>query len=136
MSSNVRNGYNPYSNEVQAPKRQQVANLLDLDDADPSPVHSSATVPSPAPASNQLQVQSPHGNTQADLLALSTSMLNIAESNYVPPKQIFMQASAAKGMEISGTFARRNGEMSMDITITNRAMQPISDFAIQFNKNT
>lgn len=41
----------------------------------------------------------------------------------------------AKGLEISGTFSRRQGHMYMDMTFTNKALQHMTDFAIQFNKN-
>uniref|UniRef100_A0A673W3Z8 AP complex subunit beta n=1 Tax=Salmo trutta TaxID=8032 RepID=A0A673W3Z8_SALTR len=42
----------------------------------------------------------------------------------------------AKGLEISGTFSRRQGQMYMDMTFTNKALQHMTDFAIQFNKNS
>ena len=35
-----------------------------------------------------------------------------------------------------GTFSRRQGQPYMDLTLTNRAMQPMGGFAIQFNKNS
>jgi hypothetical protein len=54
----------------------------------------------------------------------------------IRPKQVILPAKSAQGMEISGTFARRGGKIYLDITFTNRAMQPISDFQMQFNKNT
>lgn len=41
----------------------------------------------------------------------------------------------AKGLEVTGTFSRKNNQVVMEMTITNRAMQPMSGFAIQFNKN-
>lgn len=41
----------------------------------------------------------------------------------------------AKGLEISGTFSRRQGHMYMDMTFTNKALQHMTDFAVQFNKN-
>ncbi|CAG0916030.1 unnamed protein product [Notodromas monacha] len=55
---------------------------------------------------------------------------------YVPPKQVWVPAAKGKGLEVSGTFARRRGEVVMELTLTNRAMQPMSGFAIQFNKNS
>jgi hypothetical protein len=33
------------------------------------------------------------------------------------------------------SFAVQGGQTYMDMTFTNKAMQPMSDFAIQFNKN-
>jgi hypothetical protein len=37
---------------------------------------------------------------------------------------------------ILGTFARRSGMIYMEMTFSNKAMQPLSDFAIQFNGNS
>lgn len=34
-----------------------------------------------------------------------------------------------------GTFARKQNQIFMEITFTNKAMQNMADFAIQFNKN-
>ena len=39
-------------------------------------------------------------------------------------------------MFILGTFSRRQGQIFMDLTFFNRAMQPMGGFAIQFNKNS
>ncbi len=36
----------------------------------------------------------------------------------------------------TGTFSRRQGQIFMDLSIANRAMQPMAGFAIQFNKNS
>lgn len=49
--------------------------------------------------------------------------------------QVWLPAVKAKGLEISGTFSRRQGHMYMDMTFTNKALQHMTDFAIQFNKN-
>ncbi|KAM6965325.1 AP-1 complex subunit beta-1 isoform 2-T2 [Aplochiton taeniatus] len=55
---------------------------------------------------------------------------------YVPPKTVWLPAMKAKGLEISGTFARRAGVIQMEMTLTNKAMSVMSDFAIQFNRNS
>ncbi len=34
-----------------------------------------------------------------------------------------------------GTFSRRQGQIFMECSITNRAMQAMGGFAVQFNKN-
>lgn len=52
------------------------------------------------------------------------------------PKVVWLPAEKGKGLEISGTFSRRNGQVSMDMTFTNKAMQAMSAFAIQLNKNS
>ena len=49
--------------------------------------------------------------------------------------QIWLAANKAKGLEISGNFARRNKAVIMELTLTNKAMQSMTGFAIQFNKN-
>ncbi|KAG7318117.1 hypothetical protein KOW79_017872 [Hemibagrus wyckioides] len=55
---------------------------------------------------------------------------------YVAPKAVWLPAIKAKGLEISGTFARRGGAIHMDLSLTNKAMSVMTDFAIQFNKNS
>uniref|UniRef100_A0A1I7TNI4 AP complex subunit beta n=1 Tax=Caenorhabditis tropicalis TaxID=1561998 RepID=A0A1I7TNI4_9PELO len=52
------------------------------------------------------------------------------------PKEMWLDASRAMGMQVEGTFVRRNGRIYMEMTITNKAMQAISGFALQFNKNS
>uniref|UniRef100_A0A669DL14 AP complex subunit beta n=1 Tax=Oreochromis niloticus TaxID=8128 RepID=A0A669DL14_ORENI len=70
-----------------------------------------------------------------DLFELSTGMA-ITTGGYVAPKAVWLPAVKAKGLEISGTFSRRQGHMYMDMTFTNKALQHMTDFAIQFNKNS
>uniref|UniRef100_A0A3Q2YV43 AP complex subunit beta n=1 Tax=Hippocampus comes TaxID=109280 RepID=A0A3Q2YV43_HIPCM len=55
---------------------------------------------------------------------------------YVPPKTLWLPAMKAKGLEISGTFGRRAGVVQMEMTLTNKAMSVMTDFAIQFNRNS
>ncbi|XP_035495380.2 AP-1 complex subunit beta-1 isoform X2 [Scophthalmus maximus] len=55
---------------------------------------------------------------------------------YTPPKTIWLPAMKAKGLEISGTFVRRAGVIQMEMTLTNKAMSVMTDFAIQFNRNS
>ena len=38
-------------------------------------------------------------------------------------------------MEVVGTFVRRGGQIYADMTFNNKAMDIMSTFAIQFNKN-
>ena len=49
--------------------------------------------------------------------------------------QVWLPAAKGKGLEITGTFARRNGRIYMELTFMNKAMQAMAGFAIQFNKN-
>ncbi|XP_066513735.1 AP-1 complex subunit beta-1 isoform X2 [Hoplias malabaricus] len=55
---------------------------------------------------------------------------------YSPPKTVWLPAMKAKGLEISGTFVRRGGVINVDLSLTNKAMSVMTDFAIQFNKNS
>ncbi|KAM9858969.1 AP-1 complex subunit beta-1 isoform 1-T1 [Aulostomus maculatus] len=55
---------------------------------------------------------------------------------YIPPKALWLPAMKAKGLEISGTFGRRAGVIQMEMTLTNKAMSVMTDFAIQFNRNS
>lgn len=66
----------------------------------------------------------------SDVFGLSQS------PTYVPPQEVWLPAAKGKGLEISGTFSRKNGQFLMELTLTNRALQPMSGFAIQFNKNS
>lgn len=56
--------------------------------------------------------------------------------SYVPPQEVWLPASKGKGLEITGTFARKNNQVHMELTFTNKAMQAMTGFAIQFNKNS
>uniref|UniRef100_A0A671LNU6 AP-1 complex subunit beta-1-like n=1 Tax=Sinocyclocheilus anshuiensis TaxID=1608454 RepID=A0A671LNU6_9TELE len=56
--------------------------------------------------------------------------------SYVAPKTVWLLAIKAKGLEISGTFARRGGIIQMDLSLTNKAMSVMTDFAVQFNRNS
>ncbi|XP_073984176.1 adaptor protein complex 1/2, beta subunit [Rhodnius prolixus] len=67
-----------------------------------------------------------------DIFGLGTPQMAM----YCPPKALWLSADRAKGCEICGTFSRKNGQICMDMTITNKAMQPMSGFAIQLNKNS
>ncbi|XP_065222686.1 AP-1 complex subunit beta-1 isoform X1 [Planococcus citri] len=57
-------------------------------------------------------------------------------ASYVPPKQIWLTAENGKGLEVWGSFSRKNNQINMEFTFKNKAMQPMMDFAIQLNKNS
>ncbi|XP_076816069.1 AP-1 complex subunit beta-1-like [Clavelina lepadiformis] len=61
---------------------------------------------------------------------------NPTSGSYMPPKELWLAAVKAKGLEIQGSFQRRQKEIFMILTLTNKAMQPMTGFAIQFNKNS
>ena len=56
-------------------------------------------------------------------------------SSYVPPQEVWLAAAKGKGMEVTGTFSRRNKQIFMELTVSNKAMQPMMGLAIQLNKN-
>lgn len=70
-----------------------------------------------------------------DLFSLSGGV-GIAGGTYSAPKQVWLTAAKGKGLEVSGTFSRRQGQIYMDLQFSNRAMQAMGDFAVQFNKNS
>ncbi|XP_075154491.1 adaptor protein complex 1/2, beta subunit [Haematobia irritans] len=68
-----------------------------------------------------------------DIFGLGGNALNVGLQI---PKIVWLPAEKGKGLEIQGSFSRRNGEIFMDMKFTNKAMQPMSGFAIQLNKNS
>ncbi|NXC92081.1 AP1B1 protein, partial [Cercotrichas coryphoeus] len=80
-------------------------------------------------------VGAPLGSGLGDLFDLTTGVGTLSGS-YVAPKTVWLPAMKAKGLEISGTFSRQVGSISMDLVLTNKALQVMSDFAIQFNRNS
>ncbi|KAJ8678788.1 hypothetical protein QAD02_014575 [Eretmocerus hayati] len=57
-------------------------------------------------------------------------------TSYVAPKANWLPAEKGKGFDVWGTFSRKGGQINMDMTFTNKAMQPMGGFAIQLNKNS
>ncbi|KAM9237692.1 LOW QUALITY PROTEIN: AP-2 complex subunit beta-like [Dugong dugon] len=62
--------------------------------------------------------------------------IGMAPGGYVAPKAVWLPAVKAKGLEISGTFTHRQGHIYMEMNFTNKALQHMTDFTIQFNKNS
>ncbi|XP_055383042.1 AP-1 complex subunit beta-1 isoform X1 [Condylostylus longicornis] len=67
-----------------------------------------------------------------DIFGLGTTASTMVQI----PRIIWLPAEKGKGLEIQGTFSRRGGQVSMDLYFTNRAMQAMTGFAIQLNKNS
>ncbi|XP_071448784.1 AP-1 complex subunit beta-1 [Hetaerina americana] len=55
---------------------------------------------------------------------------------YISPKTNWLPAEKGKGLDIMGTFSRKNEQIHMEFSFTNKAMQPMAGFAIQLNKNS
>lgn len=53
-----------------------------------------------------------------------------------PQKTVMLPANEGKGMEISAVFVKRQNKFFMELTFSNKTAQPLSEIAIQFNKNT
>ncbi|ELK28479.1 AP-2 complex subunit beta [Myotis davidii] len=70
-----------------------------------------------------------------DLFEFSTG-IGMVHGGYVAPKAIWLPEVKAKGLEISGTFTHCQGHIYMEMNFTNKAPQHMTDFAIQFNKNS
>ncbi|KAJ8286105.1 hypothetical protein GJAV_G00034610 [Gymnothorax javanicus] len=88
-------------------------------------------VPTVMPAS----LNAPVGGGLGDLFDLGGGV-GVSSGAYVAPKSVWLPAMKAKGLEISGTFARRAGVLQMELSLTNKAMSVMTDFAIQFNRNS
>ena len=67
-----------------------------------------------------------------DLFGISSP----AATNYVAPKKVLLSPNQGKGLQVTGTWSRRNGQIFLDMTFTNKALSAMSDFAIQFNQNS
>ncbi|XP_030073371.1 AP-1 complex subunit beta-1 isoform X2 [Microcaecilia unicolor] len=87
------------------------------------------------PTAASTNLGAPTGGGLGDLFEL-TGGVGPMSGSYAAPKSVWMPAMKAKGLEISGTFARRMGTVYMDLLLTNKALQVMSDFAIQFNRNS
>ena len=82
------------------------------------------------------------GPAQSDMFGGGSSMAGLGEifglaqpASFVPPQEVWLLAAKNKGMELSGTFSRKNAQVVLELTFTNRAMQALTGFALQFNKN-
>ena len=79
----------------------------------------------------------PMPNGAGDIFSLqSAAGMFQPGTSYTAPKEIWLPASRGKGLQIEGTFSRRQGTVYMDLTISNRAMQAMTGFAVQFNRNS
>jgi hypothetical protein len=71
-----------------------------------------------------------HGCNYAKILTLSTKIASLVIV------KIWLSAPKGKGLEVSGTFARRNNQIVMEMDFTNKALQAMNDFALQINRNS
>ncbi|KAK7934016.1 hypothetical protein WMY93_004912 [Mugilogobius chulae] len=89
----------------------------------------------PPPAAVPPSFTAPASRGLDDLFDLSGGV-GMPTGAYCPAKTVWLPAMKGKGLEISGTFTRRSGVIQMEMTLTNKAMSVMTDFAIQFNRNS
>ncbi|CAD5115359.1 DgyrCDS4338 [Dimorphilus gyrociliatus] len=90
--------------------------------------------PSPGTAGNHVTSD---GFVDSGLLSGLNDVFGLSQStSYIPPQEVWLPGVKGKGMEVSGTFCRRNNQPIMELTISNKALDRMSSFAIQFNKNS
>ncbi|KAJ1973877.1 hypothetical protein H4R35_003889 [Dimargaris xerosporica] len=88
------------------------------------------------PSSPLVSSPSASSSTMNQFAALASAAPGATDQPYVPPKTVLLSAPSAKGLEIQGVFARRQGQLALDLTFVNWSAQPVGDFAIQFNRNS
>ncbi|KAJ6234964.1 ap-1 complex subunit beta-1 [Anaeramoeba flamelloides] len=75
-----------------------------------------------------------NNNSQSDFF----SSLNNEETTFsieIEPKKLLLNSTKGKGIQIEGTFRRRNREIFFDLSITNKTSAPVGGLAIAFNTN-
>jgi AP-1 complex subunit beta-1 len=50
-------------------------------------------------------------------------------------KETILASDRGNGLQLTGNFAKRNGQIFLDLTFSNHTSAVMSEFAIQFNKN-
>eukprot|EP00124_Ichthyophonus_hoferi_P000836 Ihof_evm6s35 gene=Ihof_evmTU6s35 len=134
-TSGMNQSYNP-------PTAMGTMDLLGLD-LDPvsatsnNPVLGAMSGTSMMGATNNMQPAM--GGGLDDIFGMGPSSSSTAagsSSSYVPLKELWLSAQKAKGLEVSGSFSLNQGQLQMNLTLTNKAMQPLTGFALQLNKNS
>lgn len=74
------------------------------------------------------------GGDLTSLMGVGTAQANVGP--YIPSYQIWLDASKGKGLQLEGRWIRRNGQIVAEMNLTNRALQALDGFAIQFNSNS
>eukprot|EP00117_Sycon_ciliatum_P021503 scpid30341/ scgid18829/ AP-2 complex subunit beta; AP105B; Adapter-related protein complex 2 beta subunit; Adaptor protein complex AP-2 subunit beta; Beta-2-adaptin; Beta-adaptin; Clathrin assembly protein complex 2 beta large chain; Plasma membrane adaptor HA2/AP2 adaptin beta subunit len=109
---------------------EQRATQSSTRDEDESP----ADIPVAQPVAEQPAAPAP-AHAQVDLLSGGVPS---GVPNGAPALQYegWLAEQQGKGLRVEGTFSRRAEQLFMELKFTNCLMQPISGFAIQFNKNS
>uniref|UniRef100_A0A336MHF3 CSON001213 protein n=1 Tax=Culicoides sonorensis TaxID=179676 RepID=A0A336MHF3_CULSO len=77
----------------------------------------------------------PVENNSVGILGEIFGIDSVASNCFSFPKIVWLPADKGKGLEICGTFIRKAGQIFMDMSFSNKAMQ-MTGFAIQLNKNS
>lgn len=83
---------------------------------------------------NQNQNQSNKKNLMDDLDFFSTP--SSSGPTKIISKELVLTVDKGNGMQISGSFSRRENQSYLDLDISNQTGSPMNDFAIQFNRNS
>ena len=108
------------------------ANLSNLYSAAPTPPIVPNFASAPPNINNGLfgDLSSSFNNPPQLPFGLSTT------TGYASPHEDYLDATKGKGLQIQGSFYRNNGKIHLSLIFTNKALQPLSQFAIQFNANS
>eukprot|EP00656_Telonema_subtile_P028580 TRINITY_DN310_c0_g1_i2.p1 TRINITY_DN310_c0_g1~~TRINITY_DN310_c0_g1_i2.p1 ORF type:complete len:851 (+),score=318.38 TRINITY_DN310_c0_g1_i2:80-2632(+) len=102
------------------------------DDFDGAEMFNSGPAPAPAAASVEDDLM--------DLLGGGGPVMSApaaAPAGSGPAHKVWIEASQQSGgIKYSGKFRRSNGDMFVDVLVENQGQATVSDFAIQFNKNS
>ena len=93
------------------------------------------SLPAAAPAATAAAPAS-SGNFMDDLLGMGSTPAPAPAAPAAPVAPVLLAAAKGQGMEISGSLARKNGQVVDDLTFTNKGSMPLSGVMIQFNKNS
>jgi len=118
-----------------------IADLLSLDLTAPAPANTSTTpqsvgIPGLDDLLGGFDTSSTGGIGSSVPVSSGLGSFGISAGGYVPPKQVWLDATRGKGLQIEGTFSRKSGKIFMELTLTNKSINPLTDFAIQFNTNS
>ncbi len=50
-------------------------------------------------------------------------------------KELVLPPDRGYGLQVAGAFVRRDGQLYLDLNLSNHTQVPITGLAIQFNKN-
>ncbi|ORY51611.1 Adaptor protein complex beta subunit [Rhizoclosmatium globosum] len=115
-----------------------IENLLDLDFGAPVAMPATVTTPGthrPSNVDDLLGMMDLSGGNDGLMGGMAGSPLGSAPAIETPRVQL-LSAESANGLDLTGCFAKRNGQLFLDMTFSNKSAGPLSDFAIQFNINS